>query len=35
MIKKAARSAIREYKKEFNADADEFNKQLDKAEKEI
>jgi len=35
MVKQAAKSAIREYKKEFNADADEFNRQLDKAEKEI
>ena len=35
MIKKSVKSALREYKKEFNADADEFNKQLDQEMKQL
>ncbi len=35
MVRKAVKSAIKDYKKEFNADAKEFNKQLDEAIKEV
>lgn len=35
MINKAAKNAVKEYKKEFNADAKEFNKQLDEAIKDM
>ena len=35
MIRKEIKSAMREYKKEFDADADEFSKQLDQAMKEV
>ncbi len=35
MVDKAARQALKEYKKEFNADVSEYNKALDEAIKEI
>ena len=35
MVNKAAKNALKEYKKEFDADADEFDKQLDAAIKDM